>query len=261
MNVLQRIREYKLDELAAARREEPEAGLLSQAHSAGAVRGFAAALTSSAQQPALIAEVKKASPSQGLIREHFDPGALALSYERAGAGALSVLTDGPSFAGTREHLVAARSATSLPVLRKDFLFDPYQVVQSRAWGADCVLVILAVVDDSLGKDLIGTALDLGLDVIVEVHDEDELSRAVALRAPIIGVNNRDLHTFHTTLATTERLAAQVPPDRLLVGESGIATPQDVSRMRDAGCTAILVGESLLRQDDVEAATRALLAST
>ena len=262
-DILAKIAAYKREDVAARKALRPQTKIDADASVADAPRGFKAALEQrhAPGRLALIAEIKKASPSKGVIREDFDPPALARAYERGGAACLSVLTDGPSFMGADSYLEAARDATALPCIRKDFLVDPWQVAESRALGADAILVILAMIDDALAAELMSEAARLGMDALVEVHDEAEMDRAVALGATLVGVNNRDLKTFTVDLAITERLAARAPKGALLVTESGIFTPADAARCEASGAKAMLVGESLMRQADVEAATRALLGAT
>ncbi|MEO1540986.1 MAG: indole-3-glycerol phosphate synthase TrpC [Pseudomonadota bacterium] len=259
-NALERIKAYKLEEIAARKAAKPLGEIETDAWAAPPVRGFADALRAAEADGryGLIAEVKKASPSKGLIREDFRPRAIAHAYESGGASCLSVLTDGPSFQGHEEYLVQAREAVDLPVLRKDFMYDPWQVAEARALGADCILIIMASVSDAQARELEAAAKAHRMDALIEVHDGVELERALELESPLIGINNRDLRTFETRLETTEELAGRVPRERIVIAESGIFLHSDLMRLEQAGARSFLVGESLMRQDDIEAATRTLL---
>lgn len=259
--VLDRIKAYKLEEVAADKVAKPYAAVEEEAKAAGPTRGFAQSLIAATKTGyGLIAEVKKASPSKGLIRADFEPASLAKAYEAGGATCLSVLTDTPSFQGAKDYLTAARAATALPVLRKDFMYDTYQVTEARALGGDCILIIMASVSDAQAQELEDAAFSWGMDVLIEVHDADELERALALKSPLLGINNRNLKTFATTLDTTRELSRRVPADRVLVSESGLNTPVDLADMAQYGARTFLIGESLMRQEDVETATRTILAN-
>lgn len=259
--ILDRIKTYKLEEIAARKAAIPLSDLQAAADEATAPRGFLNALrAASSTGYGLIAEIKKASPSKGIIRPDFAPPALARAYEAGGATCLSVLTDGPSFQGADEYLTLAHDATALPCLRKDFMYDPWQVIEARSLSADCILIVMASVSDAQAHELEEAAISLGMDVLVEVHDLPELERSVALKSPMIGINNRNLHTFDVTLQTTRDLARHVPEDRMIISESGLFTPDDLADVARFGARCFLIGESLMRQEDVEAATRALLAN-
>jgi indole-3-glycerol phosphate synthase len=260
MSILDEIRAYKLEDVAARKAARPLADIEAAARAQGPVRGFAEALrhASTTGGYGLIAEVKKASPSKGLIRADFDPTGLAAAYEAGGATCLSVLTDSPSFQGQDSYLAEARRAVSLPVLRKDFLYDPWQVVESRALGADCILIILASVSDEQAAEIEATAFEWGMDALVEVHTAEEADRARRLRSSLIGINNRDLNTFVTDIDTTRTLARSVPPDRTIVSESGLARRSDLAQIARIGVRCFLIGETLMREADVEAATREIL---
>jgi len=259
--ILDQIKAYKLEEVAAARAERPLADVEAAAKAAPPVRPFADALfDASLHGYGLIAEIKKASPSKGLIRADFDPAALAQAYASGGASCLSVLTDTPSFQGAPEFLVQAREACELPVLRKDFMYDTYQVTEARSWGADCILIIMASVSDDQAAELEEAAEHWGMDALIEVHNEAELERATLLKSRLTGINNRDLNTFETSLDTTRTLARLVPPKHLIISESGLSTPEDLADISRYGARCFLIGESLMRQEDVADATRTLLAN-
>ncbi|MEM8570229.1 MAG: indole-3-glycerol phosphate synthase TrpC [Pseudomonadota bacterium] len=260
MSILDEIKTYKLADVAERKAAQPLSEIEGIARAAAPVRPFAAALrqAAGAGDYGLIAEIKKASPSKGLIREDFDPEALARAYEAGGATCLSVLTDAPSFQGHDSYLAQARAAVSLPVLRKDFIYDPWQVVESRALGADCILIILASVTDGEAAEIEAAAQEWGMDALIEVHTREEVERAARLTSPLIGINNRDLNTFVTSIETTKNLARGVPTDRLIVSESGLASRMDLAQIARFGVRCFLIGETLMREANVEGATRELL---
>lgn len=259
-DILEEIKTYKLIEVAERKARISEANLWVAALNAKPARGFTDALRV-CDGPALIAEIKKASPSKGLIREDFNPPALASAYERGGAACLSVLTDAPSFQGHNDFLAAARNAVTIPALRKDFIVDTYQIYESRAMGADCILIIMAMIDDKLASHILSAATDLGMDALIETHDYEEMQRAIDLGGTLIGINNRNLKTFETSLKVFETLAPLAPKDALLVAESGIYTSKDIAHLTSCGAHAFLVGESLMRQTDVQKATERLINKT
>lgn len=258
--ILDKIKDYKLEEIAADKAAKSLETVTAEARAAGPVRPFAESLhLASREGYGLIAEIKKASPSKGLIRDDFQPANLAAAYAAGGATCLSVLTDAPSFQGAKTFLTEARAACNLPVLRKDFLYDPYQVAEARALGADCILIIMASVSDAQATELEDAAMDLGMDALIEIHNAEELERATLLKSRMIGINNRNLNTFETSLDVTRQLSQSVPADRIIVCESGLNTPKDLADMAVFGARTFLIGESLMRQPDVEQATRQLLA--